>query len=221
MHIHFVALICFIGTVLAYLWGKSFIRNTRMYCSHQRFYSLSDYYMSGVFQHSVWQLYVLQQMVSLDVRSCNGRICHPDLWISQSHSAACFFDCFRDYRGYAGWRSQLFYLARLFHFDAATSYSLMSRSISTPLPWKSLSRRRLSRAGDFIHCDYGDRWWTLGQHRITCSKIDSKFAQGASLGSAAHGFGTSTAFKRHKEEGVAACLSMVLAVFSWCCLAQV
>jgi len=24
MHIHFVALICFIGTVLAYLWGKKF-----------------------------------------------------------------------------------------------------------------------------------------------------------------------------------------------------
>ncbi len=42
-------------------------------------------------------------------------------------------------------------------------------------------------------------------------KLDSKFAQGASLGSAAHGFGTSTAFRRHKEEGVAACLSMVLA----------
>ncbi len=32
-------------------------------------------------------------------------------------------------------------------------------------------------------------------------KLDSKFAQGASLGSAAHGFGTSTAFERHKEEG--------------------
>ena len=37
MHIHFVALICFIGTVLAYLWGKKFYQNTRMYCSHQRF----------------------------------------------------------------------------------------------------------------------------------------------------------------------------------------
>ena len=32
-----------------------------------------------------------------------------------------------------------FYLARLFKFDNATTYSLMSRSISTRLPWNLLN----------------------------------------------------------------------------------
>jgi len=42
-------------------------------------------------------------------------------------------------------------------------------------------------------------------------KLNSRFAQGAALGNSAHGFGTSKAFMRHREEGVVACLTMVLA----------
>ena len=42
-------------------------------------------------------------------------------------------------------------------------------------------------------------------------KLKSYLANGASLGNAAHGFGTSKAYMRNKQEGVIASLTMVLA----------
>ena len=41
-------------------------------------------------------------------------------------------------------------------------------------------------------------------------KLKNHVAQGAALGNAGHGFGTVKAFLRHSDEGVAACLCMIL-----------
>ncbi len=51
----------------------------------------------------------------------------------------------------------------------------------------------------------------MGDMLLLALKLNSRFAQGASFGNAAHGFGSSKAFMRHREEGVVACLTMVLA----------
>jgi putative effector of murein hydrolase len=51
----------------------------------------------------------------------------------------------------------------------------------------------------------------LGDTVLLLLKLNSAFAQGASLGNSAHGFGTHKAFMRHHEEGVIASLTMVLA----------
>ncbi|WP_441367718.1 LrgB family protein [Acinetobacter lwoffii] len=40
--------------------------------------------------------------------------------------------------------------------------------------------------------------------------LKNNVAQGAALGNAGHGFGTVKAFLRHTDEGVAACLCMIL-----------
>ncbi|WP_104509950.1 LrgB family protein [Acinetobacter indicus] len=105
-----------------------------------------------------------------------------------------------------------FYLAQLFQLNQETTYSLMARSISTPFAMELsaqvggsvelviLFTMMTGFAGGFI-----------ADAVLLALKLNSHFAQGAALGNAAHGFGTSKAFMRHREEGVAACLSMVLA----------
>lgn len=105
-----------------------------------------------------------------------------------------------------------FYLAKLFSFNQETTYSLMARSISTPF-----AMELTKNIGGSIELVILFTMIT-GIAGVACAdlvlaglKLHSKFAQGAALGNAAHGFGTSKAFMRHKEEGVAACLSMVLA----------
>ena len=105
-----------------------------------------------------------------------------------------------------------FYLAKLFHFDDQTTYSLMSRSISTPF-----AMELTSHIGGSIELVIlftmitGIAGVLLGDTILLLLKLNSVFAQGASLGNAAHGFGTSKAFMRHHEEGVIASLTMVLA----------
>lgn len=105
-----------------------------------------------------------------------------------------------------------FYLAHYFQFDDATRYSLMSRSISTPF-----AMELTAHIGGSVELVILFTMIT-GIVGVACAdmilmalKLNSRFAQGAALGNAAHGFGTSKAFLRHHEEGVVACLSMVLA----------
>lgn len=104
-----------------------------------------------------------------------------------------------------------FYLANVFQFDEATRYSLMSRSISTPFAMELT--QNLGGSVELVIL------FTMitGIVGVACAdlllvslRLQSRFAQGAALGNAAHGFGTSKAFMRHREEGVIACLSMVL-----------
>ena len=105
-----------------------------------------------------------------------------------------------------------FYLAKMFSFDQQTTYSLMARSISTPF-----AMELTDHVGGSIELVIlftmitGIVGVAVADLVLAGLKLHSQFAQGAALGNAAHGFGTSKAFMRHKEEGVAACLSMVLA----------
>ena len=104
-----------------------------------------------------------------------------------------------------------FYLASLFDFDQITRYSLMSRSISTPFAMELT--QDLGGSVELVIL-FTMMTGILG---VACAdlvlialRLNSRFAQGAALGNAAHGFGTSKAFMRHRDEGVIACLSMVL-----------
>jgi putative effector of murein hydrolase len=105
-----------------------------------------------------------------------------------------------------------FYLAKLFQFDRETSYSLMARSISTPFAMELTSHIGGSVELVILFTMItGIAGGVLADFVLLSLKLNSRFAQGAALGNSAHGFGTSKAFMRHKEEGVVACLSMVLA----------
>jgi putative effector of murein hydrolase len=105
-----------------------------------------------------------------------------------------------------------FYLAKLFQFDQETSYSLMARSISTPFAMELTSHIGGSVELVILFTMItGIAGGVLADFVLLSLKLNSRFAQGAALGNSAHGFGTSKAFMRHKEEGVVACLSMVLA----------
>jgi putative effector of murein hydrolase len=105
-----------------------------------------------------------------------------------------------------------FYLAKLFQFDQETSYSLMARSISTPFAIELTSHIGGSVELVILFTMItGIAGGVLADFVLLSLKLNSRFAQGAALGNSAHGFGTSKAFMRHKEEGVVACLSMVLA----------
>ncbi len=105
-----------------------------------------------------------------------------------------------------------FYLAKLFHFDQATSYSLMARSISTPFAMELTSHIGGSVELVILFTMItGIAGVAMGDMLLLALKLNSRFAQGASFGNAAHGFGSSKAFMRHREEGVVACLTMVLA----------
>jgi putative effector of murein hydrolase len=105
-----------------------------------------------------------------------------------------------------------FYLAKMFSFDQQTTYSLMARSISTPFAMELTDHIGGSVELVILFTMItGIVGVAVADLVLAGLKLHSQFAQGAALGNAAHGFGTSKAFMRHKEEGVAACLSMVLA----------
>ena len=105
-----------------------------------------------------------------------------------------------------------YYLAKLFQFDQETTYSLMARSISTPFAMELTSNIGGSVELVILFTMItGTAGVVFGDLLLMAMKLNSRFAQGAAFGNAAHGFGTSKAFARHEEEGVAACLTMVLA----------
>ena len=105
-----------------------------------------------------------------------------------------------------------FYLAQLFHFDHATTFSLMSRSISTPFAMELT--QHIGGSVELVilfTIITGIVGMVFGDLVLAALKLKSYLANGASLGNAAHGFGTSKAYTRHKNEGVIASLTMVLA----------
>lgn len=105
-----------------------------------------------------------------------------------------------------------FYLAKLFSFDQETTYSLMARSISTPFAMELTSNIGGSVELVILFTMItGIVGVALADMILLALKLNSRFAQGAALGNSAHGFGTSKAFMRNREEGVVACLTMVLA----------
>ena len=133
MHIHFVALICFIGTVLAYLWGKKFYQKHPYVLLSPAvfipcliilclvFFNIQyDNYM----YYSKWLVWMLgPATVAFAIPIYEYRK------VIQQHAFSIALGIIV---GMLVGVVSSFYLARLFHFDAVTSYSLMSRSISTP-----------------------------------------------------------------------------------------
>ena len=105
-----------------------------------------------------------------------------------------------------------FYLAKLFNFDQSTTYSLMARSISTPFAMELSSHIGGSVELVILFTMItGVIGMIIGDIVLAALPLKSHFVMGASLGNAAHGFGTTKAYSRDKEEGVIASLTMVLA----------
>lgn len=111
-----------------------------------------------------------------------------------------------------------FYLAKLFSFNEETTCSLMARSISTPFAMELTSNIGGSVELMILFTMItGIAGVAIADMILIALKLNLRFVQGAALGNSAHGFGTSKAFMRHREEGVVACLTMVLAgVFRSC-----
>ncbi|NNP71638.1 hypothetical protein A7P53_04040 [Acinetobacter defluvii] len=105
-----------------------------------------------------------------------------------------------------------FYLAKLFDFDQSTTYSLMARSISTPFAMELSTHIGGSVELVILFTIItGLIGMCFGDVILATLHLKSHFAMGASLGNAAHGFGTSKAYMRDQQEGVIASLTMVLA----------
>lgn len=105
-----------------------------------------------------------------------------------------------------------FYLAQLFNFDQSTRYSLMARSISTPFAMELTNRIGGSVELVILFTMItGVVGMLFGDLILATLRLKSHFALGASLGNSAHGFGTTKAYMRNREEGVIASLTMVLA----------
>ncbi len=117
MHIHFVALICFIGTVLAYLWGKKFYQKHPYVLLSPAvfipcliilclvFFNIQyDNYM----YYSKWLVWMLgPATVAFAIPIYEYRK------VIQQHA---FSIAFRHHRGYVGWRSELFLLGTFIPF---------------------------------------------------------------------------------------------------------
>lgn len=103
-------------------------------------------------------------------------------------------------------------LAQAFHFNTEITRSLMARSVSTPFAVAVVSRT--GGSADLVSLFTvmtGLVGMIVGDTVLALLRLRSPVAQGASLGAAAHGFGTARARQRHTEEGVVASLTMVLA----------
>ncbi|MEN7530402.1 MULTISPECIES: LrgB family protein [unclassified Cupriavidus] len=103
-------------------------------------------------------------------------------------------------------------LAEAFHFSNEVSSSLMARSVSTPFAVAVVSHT--GGSADLVSLFTvmtGLVGMMVGDAVLALLRLRSPVAQGASLGAAAHGFGTARARQRHTEEGVVASLTMVLA----------
>lgn len=103
-------------------------------------------------------------------------------------------------------------LAEAFHFSNEVSSSLMARSVSTPFAVAVVSHT--GGSADLVSLFTvmtGLVGMIAGDTVLALLRLRSPVAQGASLGAAAHGFGTARARQRHTEEGVVASLTMVLA----------
>ena len=104
------------------------------------------------------------------------------------------------------------YLSQWFHFSPEITYSLMSRSISTPFAVELASHIHGSAELTTLFTILtGMVGMLAGDVVLAVLRLHSHIAEGASLGNAAHGFGSSKAMQRHQEQGVIASLTMVLA----------
>lgn len=207
------SLLCFVLTLIAYLFAKKLYRK-------YPYLILSP----GIFVPILLMIFMLSAHISYDTYMQDGQWI---VWMLGPATVAFAIPIY-EYREiikahilsislgvsfgmFAGMISA-FYLARLFHFDLPTTYSLMSRSISTPF-----AMELTQNVGGSVELVIlftmitGVVGMLAGDLILSILKLKSRFAQGASLGNSAHGFGTTKAYMRDREEGVIASLTMVLA----------
>lgn len=102
-------------------------------------------------------------------------------------------------------------LAQYFSLDKTLTLSLMTRSISTPFAMELADQINGSIELSILFTMLtGIAAVLLADLIFGLMKLNNHVAQGAALGNAGHGFGTVKAFLRHSDEGVAACLCMIL-----------
>ena len=102
--------------------------------------------------------------------------------------------------------------AKWFAFNPEITFSLMSRSVSTPFAVEVASHVNGSKELTTLFTILtGFVGMLFGDVILAVLHVKSNIAGGASLGNAAHGFGTFKAMQRHQQQGVVASLSMVLA----------
>lgn len=208
-----ISILCFIGTILAYLFAKKLYRKfPYLLLSPALFAPIVliiilllthvsyDTYMLDS-QWIVWMLGPATVAFAIPIYEYRQIIKEHILSISMGVMMGMF----------SGMLSA-FYLAKLFHFDQPTTYSLMARSISTPFAMELSTHIGGSVELVILFTMItGVVGMLIGDLILAALKLKSHFAQGASLGNAAHGFGTTKAYMRHKQEGVIASLTMVLA----------
>lgn len=102
-------------------------------------------------------------------------------------------------------------MAKLFGFDSEVTHSLMARSISTP--FAIVLAENIHGSATLVSLFTaltGLIGMIFGDFILALTRIKSNIANGAALGSGAHGFGTVRAQQRNNEEGVIASLTMVI-----------
>ncbi|NNH35349.1 LrgB family protein [Acinetobacter sp. NIPH 2377] len=208
-----IAILCFIGTFIGYIFSKKL---------HQKYpYMLLA---PGIFVPFIIMLLMVIFNISYDTYMIENKWI---IWMLGPATIAFAIPIY-EYRnvikehvlsislgivvGMIAGVISAFYLAKLFSFDQETTYSLMARSISTPFAMELTSNIGGSVELVILFTMItGIAGVAMADMILLVLKLNSRFAQGAALGNSAHGFGTSKAFMRHREEGVVACLTMVLA----------
>lgn len=208
-----IAILCFIGTFIGYIFSKKL---------HQKYpYMLLA---PGIFVPFIIMLLMVIFNISYDTYMIENKWI---IWMLGPATIAFAIPIY-EYRkvikehvlsislgivvGMIAGVISAFYLAKLFSFDQETTYSLMARSISTPFAMELTSNIGGSVELVILFTMItGIAGVAMADMILLALKLNSRFAQGAALGNSAHGFGTSKAFMRHREEGVVACLTMVLA----------
>ena len=208
-----IAILCFIGTFIGYIFSKKL---------HQKYpYMLLA---PGIFVPFIIMLLMVIFNISYDTYMIENKWI---IWMLGPATIAFAIPIY-EYRkvikehvlsislgivvGMIAGVISAFYLAKLFSFDQETTYSLMARSISTPFAMELTSNIGGSvELVILLTMITGIAGVAMADMILLALKLNSRFAQGAALGNSAHGFGTSKAFMRHREEGVVACLTMVLA----------
>ena len=209
----FISILCFVGTLLAYFLAKKIYAKFPYLILSPAFLAPITIITILVLTHVTYDTYMVDS--------------HWIMWMLGPATVAFAIPIF-EYRQlirehlvsismgviigmFAGMVSA-YYLAQLFSFDHTTTASLMARSISTPFAMELSTRIGGSAELVIVFTMItGVAGMLFGDIVLAVLKLNSRFAQGASLGNAAHGFGTTKAFIRHKDEGVIASLTMVLA----------
>ncbi len=208
-----IALICFVGTLFGYILAKPIYRRLPYLpfapailvpCLIMALLMIFHVPYTTYMQDNHWIVWMLgPTTVAFAIPIYEYRD------IIKQHALSI---CMGIIVGMAAGMLSAFYLARLFHFDQQTTYSLMSRSISTPFAMELTQHIGGSVELVILFTILtGIVGIIFGDLILAGLKLKSYLANGASLGNAAHGFGTSKAYMRNKQEGVIASLTMVLA----------